>query len=389
MDIESKYAIPSPESFAGGSIADFRRFERSCEIVFDTRPTHYEDDRRKILFAPGYLRGAPSDAWARLQASDKQPIVEWTAFKDWLRNETQPDGMRKMEASRRFREASQQTRQRVAEFVTYLDGLEEDMEELAEHDRKDALLMWLRPEIKIKIMETLPPPTTRQQVADLAIQIEEARNQATRAIGGERAHTDSGPRAYRQRTDRGRPIAPSRPLPMRETTRPPYPSANEPPRGPRGQGKGRSESSPRSTSTRQQDDGGAEINIIPQLLVKELGLECDTTTRPPIQPISGHALTVYGTTKVRFSIADADGRRLDCEEVFVTAKIAGHNMVLGDPWLARHDPDISHRTRTWRVRNDGEPTAESTPAKLNDIRFVKAMKFKKEASRRGAVAFAA
>ncbi|KAI9881974.1 MAG: hypothetical protein M1823_006308, partial [Watsoniomyces obsoletus] len=51
MDIESKYAISSPETFAGGTIADFRRFERSCEIVFDTRPTHYEDDRRKILFA--------------------------------------------------------------------------------------------------------------------------------------------------------------------------------------------------------------------------------------------------------------------------------------------------------------------------------------------------
>ncbi|KAI9876828.1 MAG: hypothetical protein M1823_007206, partial [Watsoniomyces obsoletus] len=81
---------------------------------------------------------------------------------DWLRNETQPDGMRKMEASRRYREASQQTRQRVAEFVTYLDGLEEDMQELPEHVRKDALLMGLRPEMKIKIMETLPPPTTRQ-----------------------------------------------------------------------------------------------------------------------------------------------------------------------------------------------------------------------------------
>ncbi|KAI9881824.1 MAG: hypothetical protein M1823_006464, partial [Watsoniomyces obsoletus] len=94
------------------------------------------------------------------------------------------------------------------------------------------------PKLRLKSWETLPPPTTRQQVADLAIQIEEARNQATRAIGGERAHADSGPRPYRQRTDRGRPIAPSRPLPMRETTRPPYPSANEPPRGPRGQGFG-------------------------------------------------------------------------------------------------------------------------------------------------------
>ncbi|KAI9870651.1 MAG: hypothetical protein M1823_008677, partial [Watsoniomyces obsoletus] len=132
-----------------------------------------------------------------------------------------------------------------------------------------------------------------------------------------------------------------------------------------------------------------EINIIPQLLVKELGLECDTTTRLPIQSISGHALTVYGTTKVQFSIVDADGRRLDCEETFVTAKIAGHNMVLGDPWLARHDPDISHRTRTWRVRDDGESKANPTPAKLSDVRFVKAMKFKREASRRGAVAFAA
>ncbi|KAI9882766.1 MAG: hypothetical protein M1823_005491, partial [Watsoniomyces obsoletus] len=133
MDIESKYAIPSPETFAGGSIADFRRFERSCEIVFDTRPTHYEDDQRKILFARGYLRGAPSDAEARLQASDKPPIVEWTAFKDWLRNETQPDGARRLEASRRYREATQQTRQRVADFISYLDGLEEDMEALPEH----------------------------------------------------------------------------------------------------------------------------------------------------------------------------------------------------------------------------------------------------------------
>ncbi|KAI9881975.1 MAG: hypothetical protein M1823_006306, partial [Watsoniomyces obsoletus] len=68
------------------------------------------------------------------------------------------------------------------------------MEALPEHVRKDALLMGLRPEIKIKIMETLPPPTTRQQVADLAIQFEEARNQATRAIGGERAHIEGGPR---------------------------------------------------------------------------------------------------------------------------------------------------------------------------------------------------
>ncbi|KAI9881999.1 MAG: putative zinc transporter msc2 [Watsoniomyces obsoletus] len=38
MDIEAKYAILSPETFAGGLIAEFRRFERSCEIVFDTSP---------------------------------------------------------------------------------------------------------------------------------------------------------------------------------------------------------------------------------------------------------------------------------------------------------------------------------------------------------------
>ncbi|KAI9881998.1 MAG: lysophospholipid acyltransferase, partial [Watsoniomyces obsoletus] len=94
--------------------------------------------------------------------------------------------MRKMKASRRYREASQKTRERVAEFVTYLDGLEEDMEELPEHVGKDALLMGLLPKIKVKIMETLPPPTTQQQVSDLAIQIQEARNQATRAIGGVR-----------------------------------------------------------------------------------------------------------------------------------------------------------------------------------------------------------
>ncbi|KAI9884674.1 MAG: hypothetical protein M1823_003524, partial [Watsoniomyces obsoletus] len=216
MDIESKYAISSPEPFAGGTMADYRRFERGCEIVFETRPTHYEDKKRKILFARGFLRGSPTDAWARLVSSEKPPIVEWTAFKDWLRNETQPDGMRRMEASRRYRDASQQTRQRVADYVSYLDGLEEDMEALPEYVRKDALLMGLRPEIKVKIMETLPPPTTRQQVADLATQIEEARNQATRAIGGERARVDGGPRPYRQRTDRGRPIAPARPLPMRD-----------------------------------------------------------------------------------------------------------------------------------------------------------------------------
>ncbi|KAI9881904.1 MAG: hypothetical protein M1823_006383, partial [Watsoniomyces obsoletus] len=193
---------------------------------------------RKILFARGFLRGSPADAWGRLQASDKPPILEWTAFKDWLRNETQPDGTRRLEASRRYREAVQQSGQRVADFITYLDSLEEDMEALPEHVRKDALLMGLRPEIKVKIMETLPPPTTRQQVADLATQIEEARNQAARAIGGERSHADGGPRPYRQRTDRGRPIAPSRPIPMRDVARPPYAGANAPPRGPRGRGSG-------------------------------------------------------------------------------------------------------------------------------------------------------
>ncbi|KAI9882752.1 MAG: hypothetical protein M1823_005492, partial [Watsoniomyces obsoletus] len=113
MDIESKYAISSPETFAGGTIADYRRFERGCEIVFETRPTHYEDDQRKILFARGFLRGSPADAWGRLQVSDKSPIVEWTAFKVWLRNETPPDGTRRLEASRRYREAVQQSRQRV------------------------------------------------------------------------------------------------------------------------------------------------------------------------------------------------------------------------------------------------------------------------------------
>ncbi|KAI9881903.1 MAG: hypothetical protein M1823_006385 [Watsoniomyces obsoletus] len=238
MDIESKYAISSPEPFAGGTMADYRRFERGCEIVFETRPSHYEDEKRKILFARGFLRGSPADAWARLVLSEKPPIVEWTAFKDWLRNETQPDGMRRMEASRRYREASQQTRQRVADYISDLDGLEEDIEALPEHVRKDALLMGLRPEIKVKIMETLSPPTTRQQVADLATLMEEARNQAARAIGGERSHADGGPRPYRQRADRGRPIAPSRPIPMQDVARPPYAGVNAPLRGPRGRGSG-------------------------------------------------------------------------------------------------------------------------------------------------------
>lgn len=73
---ESKLALPLVEVYSGQTYGHYQSYIRSCEHVFDTRPTTYRLDIDRLLYRVGVLRGTPSTTRYRyIEVGDCQFLV--------------------------------------------------------------------------------------------------------------------------------------------------------------------------------------------------------------------------------------------------------------------------------------------------------------------------
>ncbi len=187
--------VPEPKPYGGNTHREFLEFTRACQQVFAARPTTYELDSTKVLYAGRYLRGSVQDAWSSLEFICDRQTFSWTEFKDFLLHRLNPAPSRPIDEERvkltalmifavehRYLEARQRLSQSVSSFIIYLNKLESQLPERpSETQRARDLFHRLRPGIIRKINRRLDVPTTRTEMEALAIRIEASNDKEARS----------------------------------------------------------------------------------------------------------------------------------------------------------------------------------------------------------------
>ena len=112
-------------------------------------------------------------------------------------------------------------------------------------------------------------------------------------------------------------------------------------------------------------DDGCQMNVVKQMLVKELGLEPKGRVSPAIN-FDGRSLPLYGLVTLCICVTDSNGKRLEAKETFVAVQDAPKDIVLGLPFLVKHDPirQYARQRMEWRRRHGLPPnTATDTEPK--------------------------
>ena len=99
----------------------------------------------------------------------------WEEFVEFLRDQVSDPVNRMLTAVQKYHDAKQGPKQRVQEFVSYLERLEAELDPFTETQRYQNLLAKLDPELRRRITDTLLVPTDRLGLIRLACRIEENR----------------------------------------------------------------------------------------------------------------------------------------------------------------------------------------------------------------------
>lgn len=103
-----------------------------------------------------------------------------------------------------------------------------------------------------------------------------------------------------------------------------------------------------ATKARALLDSGAQVNIISQHLVKQLGLPESPRPSGSVVAINGAELFVFGEHQLRLQVSDTAGQARDTGATFVAATIEGDPLVLGYSWIRKYRPVCDWPRGTWR-----------------------------------------
>ena len=177
---EAQMSIVQPDTYKGKSRKTFTEFIRACEQVFETRPTQYRKDSARVLYARGFLRGDPQNAWYQHEKEHGKGQDTWEQFKDFLNARLRPAVLRHHDVGQAYRRARQGPEQRVTEFVTYLEELEAQLEPFTERQRCDQLLYGLRDELTQHVKQQLHEPSSYRELVDFVTKYEASLSKSKR-----------------------------------------------------------------------------------------------------------------------------------------------------------------------------------------------------------------
>jgi hypothetical protein len=159
--------------YRGESLAEAKDFFYQAELLFRYDAGYYfPTPGRKIDYAAQAFEGEPLAVWRRHEHSGEAEHMSWKEFKEFMCNSIVDKDNRSRAAAQRIIHAKQRKGQTVNSFVTYLDSLEEDIEQETDHIRRERLLVGLLPDIARRISESPLQPTTRNELIKQACRLE-------------------------------------------------------------------------------------------------------------------------------------------------------------------------------------------------------------------------
>ena len=158
------YLKPSSlPTFTGKGLKELREFSTAWSLHLRT-PGAPRAPIEQIAMAASYLKGHPAETWLERTQED-EPIEEWDKFLEYLRTLIVDPANRMAYASLKLKEAKQRKGQSVREFVSYVEGLERDIPEWTERERKAwSLLNALDQDLRKEVMKENKSITSREQV---------------------------------------------------------------------------------------------------------------------------------------------------------------------------------------------------------------------------------
>ncbi|KAI9708869.1 MAG: hypothetical protein M1812_007861 [Candelaria pacifica] len=164
-----------PVQMIPNSRANSRRGFKDDEDDADGRDelTIKRESEHRILYARGYLKGEPQNAWYRREETGRgRETITWAEFKEFLHNKLKPAHIRAINVQRKYKAARQQSSQKVQQFIAYFNSLEIQMEPYTESQRMNHLLQALREDITVQLHQRATEPQTREELITAAINIE-------------------------------------------------------------------------------------------------------------------------------------------------------------------------------------------------------------------------
>jgi hypothetical protein len=111
-------------------------------------------------------------------------LITWDEFEKLLLDEVADPVNRLFTVAQRHQDAMHGATQKAAEFVTYLESLEEELEPYTETQKLQILLTKLHPDLRRRITDHQTVPTTRLELTRLATRLQEnARHAKDRSAG--------------------------------------------------------------------------------------------------------------------------------------------------------------------------------------------------------------
>ena len=194
----------APTPYKGKHLKEHKNFMRECALLFRNAPAAYSSDSEKILAVAPYLEGDPADAWEVEEARTGPGCHTWEAFLEFLLDRIADPVNRQYTVGQEYEDARQTEKQRVYDFVTYLERLEAQLPEYSEEHKARTLLSKLRPELRRRVTDGPYIPGTRMELARLASRLEDNAKQAVKVDPDEGLGSSRHSDAYRSHERKGR-----------------------------------------------------------------------------------------------------------------------------------------------------------------------------------------
>ena len=169
-DGEKNIALPTVKEYKGENHKEFRDWERQLEVCLETRPTSFDGDSQKIMFALGKLTATAGEAWTRV---DHGQNPTWDEFVQFLKQQITSDAGIGLEDLAGWCNCKQGSRT-VRAVVNEIDDFESRMERFPEAIRINVLVLAMRASLRKELMRTGVLPTTRESAIAQAMTLEQA-----------------------------------------------------------------------------------------------------------------------------------------------------------------------------------------------------------------------
>ena len=192
-----------PDEYTGTNAKALAVFERSCLTYFDTTGNEFTDEKIRVGWASGYVRGKPADTWWTYRTTHPgQPT--WKQFMDHLRQDLGDKDNFISKSYTDWYDAKQKPNQSLREFNAYLERLVTYREEDPPSERmrlerlKGAALPFIQDAIKAQIQQ----PRNVEELLSCAERIE---SQRPRHKGKDsKDDSDDGSKSKRRSNDNSR-----------------------------------------------------------------------------------------------------------------------------------------------------------------------------------------